>query len=67
MSTMLADKGSHWEVSTLAAPGRRKKLPRRRVRVPKGDPDALRLEMIRQAEAARSLFLITQRKEEPVV
>lgn len=56
MSTQLDDLGAMWRVSTVTAPGKRKKMARKSVLIPKGDKDALRLEIIRQAEQARRDF-----------
>jgi hypothetical protein len=53
MSTMLVDHDTHWVVATVTGFGSRKKLPRNRVRVEKGDAAALAAEVIRQADAAR--------------
>jgi hypothetical protein len=63
VSTQLEDHGTHWVVSTLTSEGNRHKLPRLRVAVEKGDPAALRAEIIKQADAARALFGLTQTKE----
>ncbi len=67
MSTQLTEHDTHWEVSTLVAEGKRHKLPRLRVMVEKGEPEALRAEIIRQATAARKAFGLEQVTEAPVV
>jgi len=67
MSTMLVEHPDHWTVSTIVGEGKQHKLPRLHVRVGKGDPDALRAEIIRQAEAARAKFGLSQTTEAPVV
>ncbi len=67
MSTQVADRGTHWEVSSVTGPGARRKIPRRPVLVPKGDKDMLRAEIIRQAMAARKKFGVHQKEEVPVV
>lgn len=67
MSTQVEDHVTHWVVSTVVAEGKRHKLPRRRVRVGKSNPEDLRAEIIRQADAARRLFGLTPQQEEPVV
>lgn len=53
MSTQLEDREDHWVVSTVAAPGGRKRMARGHVAVPKGDDDALKAEMLKQAVALR--------------
>lgn len=67
MSTQLADKGTHFEVSTVAAPGTRRKIPRGATMVPKGDPELLKAEIVRQAKALRVAFGVEQTEEVPVV
>ncbi len=66
MATRLADKGTHYEVSTEAGPNRRRRIPRGTVRVPKGEPELLRAEVLRQAQAARLAIGIKQVGEVPV-
>lgn len=63
MSVQLADKGDHYEVSTISAPGTRKKLPRLAVVVPKGDDVALAAEIERQEQAAQLAFGVGKRTE----
>lgn len=53
MSTMLSDKGDHYLVSTVTSVGKRKRMPRKSVRVAKGDPAALLVELEKHAEQAR--------------
>lgn len=67
MSTMLEEKADHWVVSTLVSVGRRRKVARGKVRVPKGDKAALKTELLRQAVAARAAFGIIEDQEVPVV
>lgn len=67
MSTMVSEIGKMLRVSTVMGPGRRKKLPRGGVLVPKGDEDALIAEVVRQATAARVRLGIAITKEKPVV
>lgn len=67
MSTMLEEFPSHWVVSTLAAPGKRRKVPRLRVAVGKDDPDRLTAEIIKQCESARLDAGVKLPPQEPVV
>ena len=67
MSTQLKRIPGGYEVSTISAPGGRKKRARGAVKVTSGDPRDLIAEMTRQAEAARAAFGIVQEKEKPVV
>lgn len=53
MSTMLREVGEEMEVSTLAAPGKRRKIPRSAVLVPKRDVEGIKAEAERQAVQAR--------------
>lgn len=66
MSTQLEEHGDHWLVKTVAGPGKRRKLGRNPVRVPKDDKDRLRAEIVRQAKAARVAMGIQQTEQEPV-
>ncbi len=63
MSTQVEDHKTHWVISTVVAEGKRHKLPRLRVAVPKGDGAAFRAEVIKQAEAARLVFGLIQEKD----
>lgn len=67
MSTMLTEHESHWVVSTIIGKGRRHKMPRLPVAVPKGDPEELAAEIRKQAWAARAEFNIPLAPQEPVV
>lgn len=67
MSTQVTEHPSHWEVSTIIGQGKQHKLPRLRVMVAKGDPAALRAEIIKQAEAARKVFGLATPTEDTVV
>lgn len=53
MSTHLEDHGTHWVVATIQKQGKKRKIPRGRVKVGKSDPKALQAEIIKQATAAR--------------
>lgn len=66
MSTQLDDLGAMWRVSTVTAPGKRKRMARKSVLIPKGDKDALRQEIIRQAEQARRDFGVPVTPQEAV-
>ncbi len=67
MSTELVDAGDHWVVKTVEKVGKRRRMGRSGVAVPKDDPDALRAEIIRQGEEVRRRWLILQGSQEPVV
>ena len=67
MATMLADKGTHWEVSTVSSLGRRSNIPRGMVVVEKGDRDARKAEMVRQALQARRDAGVEVEQTGPVV
>lgn len=67
MSTKLEEYPHHWVVSTVVGPGRRAKVARSHVRVGKGDPKALKAEILRQAIAARAVFGIVEKEAAPVV
>jgi len=67
MSIRLVEHPDHWVVSTEVAPGKRRKLPRGHVRVGKGDPAALRTEIIKQTEASYLAAGVDIPPEEPVV
>lgn len=65
MSTMLADRPGVWLVSTVSGPGGRRKIPRGAVAVPKGDKAALQAEIVRQADAARKIYLLLMEEDTP--
>jgi len=67
MSIQLEDAGDHWVVKTVEAPGRRKRFGRTAVVVPKGDPAALRAEIMRQETELQVRWDIPQPTPEPVV
>lgn len=67
MSTQLEEHGTHWVVKTIDAPGKRRRFGRLAVAVPKGDAQALRAEIIKQADAARERAGVHQTPQEPVV
>lgn len=60
MSTQLRDVGENVEVSTVVAEGSRRKMARTPVLIPKRDTEAIRAEVIRQAEAARVVAGVKQ-------
>lgn len=66
MSTKVAEVGDMFLVSTMVAPGSRRKIARGGVLVPKGNPDLLKAEIVRQAKAARLLFGVVQKEKETV-
>lgn len=53
MSTQVQETRSAYIVSTVSGDGGRKRMARGRVVIPKGDVDALKAEMTRQAVALR--------------
>lgn len=53
MSTQLEERPLSYIVSTVSGDGGRKRMARGRVRIAKGDIDALKAEMTRQALALR--------------
>lgn len=53
MATQLEETDTELVVSTIQTVGRERRRPRGHVKVPKGDPKALRDEVIRQIDAAR--------------
>lgn len=67
MTTQLEDKGDHWVVSTVESFGKRRRRGRNGIKVPKGDPEALRKEIEFQAEALRRKWAVDQKAQEPVV
>ena len=67
MSTQLAEYGEVYAVSTVTRHGKQRRIPRKTVLVPKGNPDLLRAEIVRQVKAARVEFGVEQKEEEPVV
>ncbi len=67
MSTQLEDVGDHWVVKTVEKVGRRRRMGRTAVVVPKGDPAALRAEIIRQDTALRARWGIEPSPTKPVV
>lgn len=67
MSTMLEEHPTHWVVSTIAATGKRRKISRLRVAIPKGDDAALQTEIIKQCENARRAAGVEIPVPEPVV
>lgn len=67
MSTQLAEHAEHFVVSTIAAKGKERRLARRPVIVPKGDPEALKAAILAHCEAARKDFGIQQEEGGPVV
>ena len=67
MSTQLTRVPGGWAVATVAAEGKQKKMGRGTVIVPDGDKEALRAEIVRQAEAVRKTFKVNQTTKETVV
>jgi hypothetical protein len=67
MTTQLEDHRDHWVVKTVESVGRRRRLGRDGVVVPKGDDAALRAEIMRQGQALRDRWLVEQLAQEPVV
>lgn len=67
MSTMLEEHASHWVVSTIAATGKRRKVSRTPVAIPKGDETALRTEIIKQCEDIRRAVGVVLPPKGPVV
>lgn len=53
MATQLTEKATHYLVSIVSGKGRRRRIPRDTVSVPKGDLDALRAVLVASAELAR--------------
>lgn len=66
MTTQLEDHGTHWVVKTVESDGKRRRRGRLPIAIPKGDPEALRREIIRQADALRLKHGIAQPQQEPV-
>lgn len=67
MTTELVDAGDHWVVKTVESRGKRRRMGRSAVVVPKGDPAALRAEIERQATALRRRWDVPVPVQEPVV
>lgn len=67
MATQLEDHGTHWVVKTIVSTGKQRRFPRLPVAVPKGDPEALRNEIMKQCVAARLKVGIPAAPREPVV
>lgn len=67
MSTELKRVSGGYIVSTVSAPGSRKKLPRNAVRLDDPDKAALVAEIVKQADAARTKLGIRTKREDPVV
>lgn len=67
MSTQLTRVPGGYIISTVIAPGKRKKMARKAVRV--GDADMVRViaEMVSQADSARAELGIRTQREVPVV
>ena len=53
MSTMITEYESHWVVASVTGYGKRRRIPRMPVAIEKGDLEALRAEVEKQAEATR--------------
>lgn len=67
MTTLLEDHGTHWVVKTIDGGGKRRRMGRYAVRVGKSDPEAVRAEMVKQAEVARAKVGLLQAGQVPVV
>ncbi len=67
MSTELVDAGDHWVVKTVEKRGKRRRMGRNPVVVPKGDAEALRAEITRQATELRARWDVKQPAPVPVV
>ncbi len=67
MTTQLEDHGTHWVVKTVESQGKRRRMGRLGVHVPKGDPDALRAEITKQAVQLRFRWGVAQKPPKPVV
>lgn len=63
MSTQLQRVPQGYIVSTVSAPGGRKKMPRKAVRVGSADMALVIQEIVKQADAARAELGISTQKE----
>lgn len=63
MSTQLTDVGDMVMVATVSGPGKRKRTARKGVLVSKDDREAIRAEIIRQADRLRAEMLIPKPEE----
>lgn len=67
MATMLTEHGTHWVLSQVVGPGKRRRISRIPVLVPKGDKDLLRATAVKVAEAGRKTVGLSVPDKEPVV